>query len=79
MFGGYHFDLDHGDASRGDRPHRLLVLASKLAVSAAWLARWCAGRSRQRRVLGELDERLLADIGVSRKAASTEAAKWFWQ
>lgn len=38
-----------------------------------------SGRSRQRRALAELDERLLADVGVSRQAAQSEAKKWFWQ
>jgi uncharacterized protein YjiS (DUF1127 family) len=39
-------------------------------------------RSRQRRALGELGElndALLKDIGVSRQAALREAAKRFWQ
>ena len=33
---------------------------------------------RQRRALRELDDRALADIGVSREAASQEAKKRFW-
>jgi uncharacterized protein YjiS (DUF1127 family) len=36
-------------------------------------------RSRQRRTLAELDERLLRDIGVNRLAARQECNKWFWQ
>ena len=36
-------------------------------------------RARQRRRLGQLDDRLLADIGVSRTAAAHEAAKLPWQ
>jgi uncharacterized protein YjiS (DUF1127 family) len=47
----------------------------------AWLhvvGRWCA-RSRQRRALTDLDDRLLRDIGVSRSAAAREAAKPFWR
>lgn len=36
-------------------------------------------RSRQRRQLGMLDERLLRDIGVDRVTAREEAAKPFWQ
>jgi uncharacterized protein YjiS (DUF1127 family) len=35
-------------------------------------------RSRQRRALAELDERLLRDIGVTSAQASREAAKPFW-
>jgi Domain of unknown function (DUF1127) len=36
-------------------------------------------RSRQRRQLGELDRRMLRDIGVSPSAAFSETRKWFWQ
>jgi uncharacterized protein YjiS (DUF1127 family) len=35
-------------------------------------------RQRQRRTLGDLDDRFLADIGISRAAAIREAAKPFW-
>lgn len=36
-------------------------------------------RSRERRHLGALDDRLLHDIGVDRASANTEAAKPFWR
>lgn len=36
-------------------------------------------RHRQRRLLLELDDHLLADVGLSREAAAREARKWFWQ
>lgn len=36
-------------------------------------------RSRQRRVLMQLDDRLLSDIGISRSEAETEARKPFWR
>ena len=36
-------------------------------------------RARQRRALGKLDDRLLADIGISRAAAAHEAAKQPWE
>jgi uncharacterized protein YjiS (DUF1127 family) len=36
-------------------------------------------RRRQRLALAELDDRLLADIGVSRTQARREASKPFWQ
>jgi uncharacterized protein YjiS (DUF1127 family) len=35
-------------------------------------------RSRQRRALAELDDRLLRDIGLTRAQAEREAAKPFW-
>lgn len=40
-----------------------------------WL--WCE-RSRQRRALQSLDDRLLSDIGIGRAEASEEARKPFW-
>jgi uncharacterized protein YjiS (DUF1127 family) len=44
--------------------------------------RWCArssARSRQREALSKLDDRLLDDIGVTRRQANAEAAKPFWK
>ena len=38
---------------------------------------WQKRRERQR--LGELDEHLLSDIGVTREQAGKEAAKWMWE
>lgn len=43
-----------------------------------WCAR-CSARSRQREALSKLDDRLLDDIGVTRRQASAEAAKPFWK
>lgn len=43
-------------------------------VVLAW-----SDRARQRRRLGELDDRLLSDIGVSRAAAAHEATKLPWE
>jgi len=36
-------------------------------------------RARQRRALRDLDERLLADVGLMREEAVREAGKWPWQ
>lgn len=36
-------------------------------------------RARQRRALAELDDRMLRDIGVTRRAAVQECAKPFWR
>lgn len=49
-------------------------LEAALATLAAWRE-----RSRQRRVLGELDGFLLRDIGVSPADARREAGKSFWE
>lgn len=49
-----------------------------LARLAALLALWHQ-RARQRSRLAELDDRLLEDIGKTRKQAIVEAGKPFWQ
>jgi len=36
-------------------------------------------RARQRRQLGQLDQRMLRDVGVSQSALFSETRKWFWQ
>jgi uncharacterized protein YjiS (DUF1127 family) len=50
-----------------------IVLRRLGAILLSWMA-----RARQRRALGELDARLLEDIGVTREAAERESAKPFW-
>jgi uncharacterized protein YjiS (DUF1127 family) len=44
----------------------------------AWLLA-AIERRRQRRALAALDDRLLADIGLTRDAACREAEKPFWR
>ena len=46
-------------------------------VLAALLLRW--DRSRQRRHLHELDERLLRDVGLHQDEVARETAKPFWR
>jgi uncharacterized protein YjiS (DUF1127 family) len=46
------------------------------AMRAVWL--WME-RSRQRRTLAELDDRLLRDIGLTRDQARRECANPFWK
>jgi uncharacterized protein YjiS (DUF1127 family) len=43
------------------------------ALLAAWRS-----RARQRQALARLDDRLLADIGLTREAQMVECAKLFW-
>lgn len=45
---------------------------------SALLAVW-AMRRRTRRTLSELDDRQLADVGLTRRQALLEAAKPFWR
>ena len=46
-------------------------------VIAWWVA--CVERMRQRRALRHFDDRLLADIGISRCDAEREIEKPFWK
>jgi uncharacterized protein YjiS (DUF1127 family) len=50
------------------------VLSSLAGTIAAWL-----NRQQGRRDLGELDDRLLADVGIARQDALCEARKPFWR
>jgi uncharacterized protein YjiS (DUF1127 family) len=45
---------------------------------ACGVARWQFARQRTRRVLAQLDDRLLHDIGITREEARREAEKPFW-
>jgi len=53
-------------------------LAARLVAGCEWLDD-ALERRRQRRALGALDGRLLADIGVSRAEALHESTKPFWK
>lgn len=50
------------------------VLSSLASMIAIWL-----NRQQGRRDLSELDDRLLADVGISRADALREAGKPFWR
>lgn len=53
----------------------LMTLPTRFADT---LLAW-AERSRQRQHLGEMDRRLLSDMGISRGQALAEASKPFWR
>jgi uncharacterized protein YjiS (DUF1127 family) len=53
-------------------------LAERVLGACLWLDR-VLERQRERRALGALDDRLLADIGVSRTDALSESGKPFWR
>jgi uncharacterized protein YjiS (DUF1127 family) len=55
------------------RPWREALLSMLAYVSR------CHARHNQRRALIELDDHMLADIGLSRDEALREARKLFWQ
>jgi uncharacterized protein YjiS (DUF1127 family) len=55
---------------------RGLAYLGAAAVRAVWF--WLE-RSRQRRALADLDDRLLRDIGLTREEARRECANPFWK
>lgn len=74
--GGYRFSgHDHWAPDRSERGHAapLMALQRIRAAIRPWLR-----RTRSRQQLRELND-LLKEIGLSREAASYEAAKPFWR
>lgn len=63
-----------GDASLARRRR----LFARLAKAAVTISTWTE-RVRQRRALGQLDDRLLRDIGVTRVKMWQEISKPFWK
>ena len=57
----------------------LTLFAGRAPRSPLRLIALCYDKYVQRRVLAELDRRMLDDIGVTRRAAAQEAAKPFWR
>ena len=73
-----HHDAAHacaGHAREAIHPRRLRL--PPIRAIARSLLGWIE-RSRQRQALLDLDDRMLADIGISRMEAREEAAKPFW-
>jgi uncharacterized protein YjiS (DUF1127 family) len=52
-------------------------IAAVIRAARAHFA-WLRDRKRQRQALAELDDRLLEDIGLTRRQAEEEANKPFW-
>jgi uncharacterized protein YjiS (DUF1127 family) len=55
-----------------------LKKAMRLCRRARALAATWRSRARQREALARLDDRLLADIGLTREAQMVECSKFFW-
>jgi uncharacterized protein YjiS (DUF1127 family) len=67
---------DGANLERADRrsEHGTVQWGRLSALPAVW-----AMRRRTRRTLGELDDRQLADVGLTRRQALLEGAKPFWR
>jgi len=59
--------------------HALRFLGTLIDREQRWQLRFELEKARQRKLLKELDDRLLVDIGVTRKQAEREARKPFWR
>jgi uncharacterized protein YjiS (DUF1127 family) len=53
-------------------PLGMMMRGVRHAMAVAWR------NHKTRRVLGEMDERMLSDLGISRAQASFEASRWMW-
>jgi len=69
-----HSRADIGKNTTADRFFR----PGLLARSCAWLLNY-SERRRQRIALSTLNDRMLADLGLTRGDVSSETAKWPWQ
>jgi uncharacterized protein YjiS (DUF1127 family) len=78
MVCGHHDIIVHRPQSSEEhlpaRPRRDSLFRRCRATLRLWRE-----RARQRHALGRLDDRLLADIGVTRAEAERECAKPFWR
>ncbi|MGN7709674.1 DUF1127 domain-containing protein [Agrobacterium radiobacter] len=60
------------------RKNRVQALVGIMLVPLHQLVRWIE-RAHQRRCLSELDNGLLADVGITPEDRRRECRKWFWQ
>lgn len=56
----------------------LALMASAVCLLAIWIFQ-CAERAAQRRILADLDDRLLRDVGLSRGHVAAEVSKPAWR
>lgn len=75
---GHHHIVDdrirHAEQAAAARPGRRSFVGRCLAILRMWRQ-----RAEERRALAALDDRLLADIGVTRGDAERECAQPFWR
>ena len=72
--------LSQSNTHAADVTRTALIARRLIRGWGRWWQAWCSwnDRQRQRRHLGALDDHLLDDIGVNRKAAKQEASRWFF-
>jgi uncharacterized protein YjiS (DUF1127 family) len=63
------------DAQAGYAPR---LLPAPARAIRAWILR-CAERAEERRILAQLTDWELRDIGITRADANAEADKWCWR
>ncbi len=73
----FHLPALHAPDCTESAPPRFSLQACVTRANA-WLSMICE-QQRQRRTLQRLDDRQLADIGLTRSDVSSETAKWPWQ
>jgi len=69
--------IDSNSLVSTDRPHGVIVPRFPTSLLAR-LFDW-RERARRRRLLRELDDRMLRDVGLSRADVDRERVKHFWQ
>jgi uncharacterized protein YjiS (DUF1127 family) len=74
----YRYNVSDKSGSYFVRPTRTKANPGLVTRLFDHLLTWL-DRARQRRHLGELDDRLLRDIGLSRAEVEHEIARPFWQ
>lgn len=71
------YTIHHPHVAHGSESHNA-TLFEKIREGKEILSHWYL-RSRARRRLVDLDDRILDDIGLSRFEAEREYRKFFWQ
>ena len=72
-----HFDCTHQTVVEPTRPAERRRFGTRLAATLTTFWQWHQ-KARQHQALLELNDQLLADIGITREQAKKEARQPFW-